>query len=491
MRERSTIEGLERGVRGTKKTLERMHKLVALGKLDPTMQRIATWIRLQVPKDQRANTTAVLDRIFWWVKRHGIFQRDPFQIEKIEHPIAAMQPIIEARRAGTYRGRGLFVGDCDTVAGVYLATLGGILGFHYAWETAKVDLERPDEFSHVWVAFRTNGDWYPLDPSTASARPGWRPPVAPELFARWPEKPIEDTLEGSMSGLNGFHRNGLGDEASADEGYYPEEEYGYGIPKSFGPDGAEGLIPVSDAANIQLLPPHDTEIPRADLQSDLRYIKASKGKNPSRRIWHLKGQPDSHGPPYYRKPGARQEYIKVERQPYPPGSPWNRNLGRDVRRFRKAGPWIQGQEPGTPERQVRIVMEQPMALRRRQVTVVTRAKRLPSGMGQMPLVSVTPTTDVAKTAETASKDVWGTITDTIKAALPAATDLAIKRTEARYAEKLSKATNTVAGAPVVTPKTYTEKPTSIFSSPWFWIGTGVTALGAGYVLMKSRGGRRR
>jgi len=243
-----------------------MHKLVALGKLDPTMQRIATWIRLGVPQDQRASTTAVLDAVFRWVKRHGLFQRDPFQIEKIEHPIAAMRPIIEAREAGTYRGPALFVGDCDTIAGVYLATLGGILGFQYAFETAKVDLERPNEFSHVWVAFRTNGDWYPLDPSTPSAAPGWRPPVGEDLFARWPEKPIEDVVGGGigMSGLNG---NGLGD--THERGYYPANEYGYGIPKSFGPENAWEYIPKPDPANIQLLPPYDTQVPRADLEADL------------------------------------------------------------------------------------------------------------------------------------------------------------------------------------------------------------------------------
>jgi hypothetical protein len=397
VRERSSIEGLERGVRGTKKTLEKMHKLVALGKLDPTMQRIATWIRLGVPQDRRASTTAVLDAIFWWVKKHGIFQRDPFQIEKIEHPIAAMQPIIEARLAKKYKGPGLFVGDCDTIAGVYTGTLLGILGFMYAWETAKVDLERPDEFSHVWVAARANGGWYPLDPSTKDAKPGWRPPVAPELFARWPEKPIEDVVGGKgMSGLNGFHRNGLGNgeegETRSDE-YYPSEEYGYGIPKSFGPSWEGGFIPDADAANIQLLPPHDTEIPEADLQPGLKYIKATKGKNPSRRIVHLKGQPDDHGPPYYRSSG-RQPYEKIENQPYPPGSPWNGNLGRDVRRFWKAGPTVQEQQPGTPERQVHVVMEQPMAIRRRVVTVLEQPSRIPAGMGQGARVESTIVTNL-------------------------------------------------------------------------------------------------
>jgi len=496
VREQSTIEGLERGVRGTKKTLDKMHRLVALGKLDKTMQRIATWIRLQVPSDRRASTTAVLDAIFWWIKKHGIFQRDPFQIEKIEHPIAAMQPIIEARVAKKYKGPGLFVGDCDTIAGVYTAALLGILGFQYAWETAKVDLQRPDEFSHVWVAARVNGDWYALDPSTASAKPGWRPPVAPELFARWPEGPIEDVVGGKgMSGLNGFHRNGLGQEvedvvtSNPQEEFYPSEEYGYGIPKSFGPDGAEGLIPVSDAANMQLLPPHDTEIPESDLQPGLKYIKASKGKNPSRRIVHLKGQPDDHGPPYYRR--GDQPYTKIENQPYPPGSPWNGNLGRDVRRFWKAGPTVQEQQPGTPERQVRIVMEQPMGIRRRAVVVMQNPTRVPAGMGaegeewKSTLVTSLDS-EPAKAATDAGNSVLNTVTGALAEAAKVAGAVVTAKVEAKYAAAVANATNKVAGAPVAQVQMMPVSSKSILSSPWFWLGSGVTALAAGYVLFKSR-----
>ena len=501
VRERVTIERLDRGVRGTKKTLDRMHKLVELGKLDPTIQRIATWIRLGVPKDRRASTKAVIDRIFWWVKKHGVFQRDPFQIEKIEHPIVAMRPIIEARQAGTYKGPGLFVGDCDTIAGVYLASLLGALGFQYAWETAKVDPQRPDEFSHVWVAVRVNGDWYPLDPSTESATPGWRPPVAPELFARWPERPIEDVVGDSMSGLNGSHRGSLGhgeDVTDGENAYYPAEEYGYGIPKSFGPDGAEGFIPVSDAANMQLLPPHDTEIPAAHLQPGFKYIKASNGKNPSHRIVSLTRQPDDHGPPYYRRRPTRQPYEKIENQPYPPGSRWNEHFGHDVRRFRKAGPYIQEQQPGTPERQVHIVMEQPMAIRRR-VIVMEQPTRVPAGMGEDEDWKATLVTSLdsepAKAVTAAGNSVLDTVAKTIAEKAKIAGTVATAKIENKYAAAVAKATNKVAGAPVaqvkMTPVSKSIGSTSILSSPWVWVGTGLTAAAAGYVLLKSRGRSRR
>src|SRR3990172_1406035 len=93
-----------------------MHKLIALSKLDTTIQKIATWIRLSVPEDRRGSSRELADAIGFWVKKHGIFKRDPFQIEKLESLLASMLPVIEARRAGTYSGPGLFVGDCYTFA---------------------------------------------------------------------------------------------------------------------------------------------------------------------------------------------------------------------------------------------------------------------------------------------------------------------------------------------------------------------------------------
>ncbi|MGI0149760.1 MAG: hypothetical protein ACREDF_09560 [Thermoplasmata archaeon] len=424
-------------------------------------------------------------------------------MERLEELPASMAPIIEARQSGAYRGPGLFTGDCDTYS-AWVAALGGILGFNYAFETVKVDLERPDEFSHVYTALRVGGNWYPLDPSTRSATPGWRPPVDESLLQRWPEKPIEDVVGGKgMSGLNGFHRrNGLGngEEGSGDENaYYPAEEYGYGIPKSFGPAWKPGFIPTADAANMQLLPPHDTEIPEADLKPGLKYIKASKGKNPSRRIVHIKGQPDDHGPPYYRSGNGsgRQPYIKVENQPYPPGSPWNGNLGRDVRRFWKAGPTVQEQHPGTPERQVRVVTEQPMAIRRRQVTIVQQPSRVPAGMGQEgegweSSIVTSLDSEPAKTATSAGNSVLDTVTKALADAAKVAGAVVTARVENKYATAVAKATNTVAGANVASAQTVpVSRPSSIFLSPWFLGGTAL-ALGAGiYIATRKRGGRRR
>src|SRR5690349_8988620 len=355
-----------------------MHKLVALGKLDPTFQKIATWIRAQVPTDRRGSTAETADAVFNWVQQHGIFQRDPFQIEKIENPIEAMRPIIQARQAGTYTGPGLFVGDCDTFA-IVTATLGGILGFQYAFETAKVDPSRPDEFSHVWTSLLVGNDWRALDSSTQGAYPGWRPPVDANLFKRWPEKPIESIVgKSDMSAINGGLLGEFGGDNTSPmadvDAQYPADYVGYGIPKDFGT--GPGVIPEANFADLQPLVPHDTQIPSADLEPDMHMLKAAPIVEPAERVRRIDGQPDDHGNPYYKTtPG--HPYIKVNNQPYPPGSRWNGQIGVDTVRYVRPGPYIRVKSAESPERQVRVDMAQPMLARRR--TVLVTPRRMPFG----------------------------------------------------------------------------------------------------------------
>ena len=521
----STVENLDRGVSGTSATLEKMHKLVALGKLDPTIQKIATWIRMSVPQDRRGKTTETADAIFDWTRDHGIFQSDPFQIEKIEHPIEAMRAVIENRRNGSYSGPGLFVGDCDTFA-VFVATLGGVLGFQYAFETAKVDAGRPDEFSHVWTSLLIDGNWYPLDSSTPGAYPGWRPPVAPELLARWPEHPIEGVIRGSD--MNSFNR-GLGDadnQASplADvDASYPKDYVGYGIPKDFGT--GPGVIPEGNFDNIQLLPPHETQIPDADLQPDMHLLKAAPLVNPSERIESIHGQPDDHGNPYYNTKGGVPPYYKVQSQFYPPGSRWNGKLGQDAVRYVKTGAYVKVKSGESPERQVRMSMGQPMTINRRSVMVTPR--RMPfgtmEGMGDIdpetgimtfdstpaqgadpggeagpsapsiftpsaPTIVPKPTqaatsTPQAANAAAAGSSVW----DSISAAFKAVGTVAPAALQSQAAQAVIKATNSLAGKNVLGAGT---------STPWYassiTLGLlAVAGLGGAYILSKSRPGSRR
>lgn len=494
----STVEGLDRGVVGTEATIKKMHKLVALGKLDPTFQKIATWIRASVGNDRRGSTAETADAIFNWVSRHGIFQRDPFQIEKIEHPIEAMRPIIEARKNGTYTGPGLFVGDCDTFA-IVTATLGGILGFQYAFETAKVDKDRPDEYSHVWSSLLVDGDWRALDASTRGAYPGWRPPVNEALFARWSEKPIESVV--GRSEMNSFNE-GLGEFGDADESpladvdtAYPKDYIGYGIPKDFG--AGPGVIPPGNFENLQLLIPHNTQIPSADLEPDMHMLKAAPMLDPSERIQSIDGQPDDHGNPYYRTTSGPTPHVRIERMFYPPGSRWNDDYGHDNVRYVKTGAYTKVKAAESPERQVRVNMGQPMLVKRRNVIVTPR--RMPfgtmEGMGAIdpetgimtfdnPTVAPTgpAPTPAAAAAQKESVSVW----DSIKSAFNAVGSVVPAIFQSKAAQAVVNATNKLTGQPVVGVQQ---------ASPWytnpFVIGAGLLVIGGGtYIAMANRPGTR-
>ncbi len=506
----STVEGLERGVVGTQATLEKMHKLVALGKLDPTFQKIATWIRLSVPTDRRGATKETADAVFNWVAAHGIFQRDPFQIEKIEHPIEAMRPIIQARAAGTYKGKGLFVGDCDTFA-IVTATLLGVLGFQYAFEVAKVDADRPDEFSHVWTAalVEPNHQWYSLDASTKGAFPGWKPPVGPERLARFPEHPIETVVKGAdMSSWNSSN-GGLGDDdrnaspmANVDA-QYAEDYIAYGIPKDFG-DGP-GIIPEANFDQLQLLPPNDTQIPSADLQPDMHLLKAAPQLDPAERIRKIFGQPDDHGNPYYRGAG-RQPYYKVNNQPYPPGSPWNGDIGVDAVRYVRTNKYVKVHSPETPEMKVEVQMGQPMQIRRRSVMATPRQIPFGSmaGMGDedmpdppqaawdssgfvgsltAPTTTVKPTAPAATPAQASAQAAGSSVWDSISSVFKAVGSVAPAIMQTKLAQTVVNATNRVAGKQVV----------GVGVAPWytnpFVIGGALLAVGGtAFVMMKSRPG---
>lgn len=298
--ERLTTTGLSRGYRGTAKTIKAMHKLAAKGKLDPSLHEIATLIRLSVPEDLRGSTKATADAIFFWVKKHGIFQRDPFQIERIDHPISSMKSIIEARRSGAYSGPGLFVGDCDTFS-IWVAALGGLLGFNYAFETAKVDPGRPEEFSHVWTSLRVGNDWVAYDASTPRAYPGWRPPMSnPNQFKRWPEQAIEDTM-------------GMGEE------FVPADYFGNGVTRAF--DWTEPKVEDVDPGNLTLLIPTDTQIPMAEMEPGVEFVAKEPIPEAGDRPSLVEGDEVFDTGPRY-SPGP--EYYKSVQGPYPVGSRWNR-----------------------------------------------------------------------------------------------------------------------------------------------------------------------
>ena len=346
-----------------------MHKLIALGKLDPTIQKIATWIRIQVPDDYRGSSKRLADHVFRFVRRHQIFQRDPFQVERIEHPIESMRPIIQARRAGTYKGHALVVGDCDTLSAVWLGSLLGAMGFQYALETTKVDKRRPDEFSHVLLSVLIGDKWYPLDPSTPGVPPGWRPPVPTGRMRRWNEKKIEEAV--GMSGMNGHSRgNGLGypvnhqrigqddwPEVRMDSEWVEQSEYGYGIPKSLGNPAAQKRVPPTTGGKFEQLIPEQPAEPRQDMERPLSDY--TKRRKPSQLTRPGRISSRAYQRPFYRQP---QPYIHTAHT-YPPGSLWGGPIAYE--QYDRPKPYVHTQAPRAPvERRVDVVTQEPIPMRR-------------------------------------------------------------------------------------------------------------------------------
>jgi|FLYN01.1.fsa_nt_gi hypothetical protein len=432
----STLEYLERGLSGTERTIQKMHRLVALGKTDPTIQKIATWIRLRVPQDYRGATKRTADEVFRWVRRHAIFQRDPFQIEKIEHPIEAMRPVIEARRSGAYKGPGLFVGDCDTIAGVYLASLLGALGFHYAFETAKTDPSRPDEFSHVWVAVRIGDDWYPLDPSTPGVEPGWRPPVPPDRFKRWVEEPVENYV--SLSG------------------YLPEDFF-YGIPQY---RNGRAKINDPDPGSMKDLTPAEPAPSAADLEMSAKYDPPANDA--------INELPVDQPRPEYVAPTS-ERLLKMRL--HPKGWVWSR--------------YTRYVDPKTPRKAIlreRFGPEMPKEVAVHTLEPFPVSAVRPEGVGQ----SVAP-----ETAKKAAQSVWETIGNAVSGIIGVGGDIYKKRLEQKYEKKLVSATNRLAGGNVIGVADLRPPAPSGGVPTWALVGGGVALAGVVYVATRSSGGGRR
>ncbi len=330
MGENGTVEGLERGYSGTAKTISTMWKLVQKGKLDPSLQKIATWIVLHSGVDARTSSRKLAEAIFTWVRDNGLFIRDPFQIEKIETPEEAMKAISEAKAAGSYSGNKVFAGDCDTYS-IMTNAIAGILGFQTAFETTKNDSDRPDEFSHVYSALLIPGEgWVAFDASTPGVSPGWRPPS--HGMKRWHESEIEKEIGGkkwlsetveeikSMAGMNGLGYGYAGGPYwGTGEPEYLETPENKPLIQPPNPGELVWMVPKQPANHKAstgdfINPDHDWLYnPDSELMRDDRSLAER-----SEDIMTIPSDlPYSY--PFYQKPDPG---VSVQ-TPFPPGWPWS------------------------------------------------------------------------------------------------------------------------------------------------------------------------
>lgn len=479
-------ERMARGYRGTSRTIDLMHKLVQQAKLDPTMHRIATWIRSEISGDPRGSTRATADAVFNWVKRHGLFQRDQFQVERIEHPISSMQSLIKKRQAGLDTHGKLFAGDCDQFA-IWVAALGGILGFQYAFGTSKSDAGRPDEFSHVWSELLVGPNWVAYDASTPQSFPDWRPPISsPDKFKRWSEKEIEGTLSGMGEGM-----------PEQPPMYVPVDYFGANGPINDGPPE----VMENDPGQLHMMVTPEPAIPGAEMHNDLPLFDKVPVMGAGERMSLIEN--DDTGPRYVEKPSGDSRY-KIEPRPYPPRSPWNRQRTDNSNRA-PGGPaaYYKNQPSTVPTDEVIVAGATPITVVRegdrnkvvrrnlRSQVIVRRPQMRPAGVGAINI----PTSDAviaggaataaATTAVESGKSVWDTISDVVKAVAPTAQQAVL----AKYAPTVAKATNTVAGQQVVSPSSYISKP--FWLQGWFLAAVGLIAVGGTAVVLLKPAKRRR
>jgi len=466
-----TVEGLERGYRGTAKTIQKMHQCVVAGKLDPAMQKIATWIRARVPQDRRGRSRQLAEAIFQWVQQHKIFQRDQLQIEKLETPAEAFRPIIEARKAGAYDGPGLFAGDCDTMA-IFVATLGGILGYEYAFETIKVDPNRPEEFSHVYTALLVDGKWYPLDASSDMARPGMRPNIPPKNLKQWREPLIEETVKKMK--LNGKHKsngkkNGMGDWVPPRPGYYPADYQGYGIPKFF--PGRPELPPIDEGVfDVEI--PQTPAIPRAEMEENVFYTKRVPVPPPTSRL--PMDERNYMAAPQYMPP--RPYYSRMT--PYPLGWPY--------------------------ARQEQLVMDQPFVMdpSASYDFAVDTGEIIPiagyEGLGQGETMLQEDAAKIEQQKEEASKSISETIEDALKGLIAAVPGMTSDYYEKKKLELAAKVQEAAAKTAEAQKQSFLAQMGIGFEAPWYknpltWLGIAAAGIGGYFLVIRPMmgGGRRR
>jgi transglutaminase-like putative cysteine protease len=156
----ASFDTIPSGFRGTEATINRMLDLIAKGKVDLGVQRVADLIIQKsacAPREYLCKAQALYN----FLKSYIRFERDPFGVEMLQEPIVTLN-----RKAG----------DCDDHT-ILACAIFGAVGFPYAIKTIKADSRRPDEFSHVYAVVNIPGKgWLGADTSVDPAYLGWEPP---------------------------------------------------------------------------------------------------------------------------------------------------------------------------------------------------------------------------------------------------------------------------------------------------------------------------
>lgn len=182
------------GDAGTARTIAAIRDLVARGKRDIEVNRLAIGIVWPTPQ---FSETEKAQAIFNWVQQNTRF----------------IPMIVGAQTLRTAREiLRVSAGDCSNLNAVLIPSMLETIGIRSRLVTVASDAEAPDEFTHVYAEAFVDGQWVPMD----VARPGAYFGRAPEQTFRQRIWDLESPRFRDVPGLSGLlaygHRGrGMGD----------------------------------------------------------------------------------------------------------------------------------------------------------------------------------------------------------------------------------------------------------------------------------------
>jgi hypothetical protein len=229
------------GDAGTAQTIAQIRRLVARGKKNIEINRLAIGLVWHTPQfSQSPKAQAIFD----WVQQNFRFIPMIVNAQTLRTP----EEILRVRG-----------GDCANLNAVLIPSLLETIGIRSRLVTIAGDPDDPDEFTHVYAEAYVDGEWVPMD----VARPGAIFGRAPETYSRKRIWDLESSRWQDVPGLSGFlmptprRSRGMGDDFTSILSALPGIESGgaqiaaavngpsYGVPGYTYPYGTVGTVPTS------------------------------------------------------------------------------------------------------------------------------------------------------------------------------------------------------------------------------------------------------
>ncbi len=158
----TTLKGIPPGSAGTSATLKEMRALVASGKKEPAIRRLALSLIGHLPSKDFYNEIATL---YQYVRDTVRYVHDIHGVETLHSAVKVLEKS---------------QGDCDDQC-ILLASLLESIG-HPTRFVAIGFL--PGQFVHVYTETKYGVQWVPLETTVAEATIGWKPPGVKSVMVR-------------------------------------------------------------------------------------------------------------------------------------------------------------------------------------------------------------------------------------------------------------------------------------------------------------------